>query len=197
MPAGNAPTGIIARYRRANLMPSLPSVFRLIVVIPTYNRRDLVLRAVSSVLDQSGADGVEVIVADDGSTDGTIDAIRERFGDDPRVRVNTTARGYACAARNAGFAISKGDFICFLDSDDIWLPGTLATIAAVFTAHPELVFVSVDGNTFEKPGQKNIARVVAGDSPGWKHADFADVALQSHDIGGMHLRSGDFMACAP
>src|ERR1700760_3855281 len=100
-------------------MPSLPSVFRLSVVIPTYNRRDLVLRAVASVLDQPGADDVEVIVADDGSTDGTADAIAQRFGSP--VRVNATVRGYACAARNAGFAVSSGDFVCFLDSDDVWV----------------------------------------------------------------------------
>jgi len=176
-------------------MPSLPSAFRLSVVIPTYNRRDLVLRAVSSVLEQTGADDTEVIVADDGSTDGTAAAIAERFGS--RVRVNTTHRGYACAARNAGFGISSGDFVCFLDSDDVWLPGTLATIAAVFAAHPELAFVSVDGSTLEKRGQKVIARVVAEDSPGWTHADFPKVPLLSRDTtlpdgNTTRIRSGDF-----
>ncbi len=178
-------------------MPSLPSVFRLSVVIPTYNRRDLVLRAVASVLEQAGAESLEVIVADDGSTDGTVAAIAERFGHDPRVRVTSTQRGYACAARNAGFARASGDFICFLDSDDVWLPGTLVTIAAVFAAYPELAFVSVDGNTIEKPGQKIVARVVADDSPGWTHAGFAQVPLTSSEItlpGGAstRMRSGDF-----
>jgi glycosyltransferase involved in cell wall biosynthesis len=185
------------RSTRESSMPSLPSAFRLSVVIPTYNRRELVLRAVLSVLDQTGAESVEIIVADDGSTDGTIAAVAERFGADPRVRVSATQRGYACAARNAGFVMATGDFVCFLDSDDIWLPGTLATIAAVFAAHPELAFVSVDGNTFEKPGQKGIARVVAADSPGWTHADFTHVVLQSHAItlpsgNSAHVRSGDF-----
>lgn len=178
-------------------MTSLPSAFRLSVVIPTYNRRDLVLRAVSSVLEQAGAETIEVIVADDGSTDGTVAAIAQRFGSDKRVRVNSTQRAYACAARNAGFAIATGDFICFLDSDDVWLPGTLVTIAAVFAAHPQLAFVSVDGNTFEKPGQKIIARVVADDSPGWTHAGFAHVPLTSAVVtlpGGAatRMRSGDF-----
>jgi glycosyltransferase involved in cell wall biosynthesis len=164
-------------------------------VIPTYNRRDLVLRAVSSVLEQAGADDIEVIVADDGSTDGTAAAIAQRFG--TRVRVNTTHHAYACAARNGGFAVSSGDFVCFLDSDDIWAPGAFATIAAVFAAHPELAFVSVDGSTLEKEGQPHVARVVGGHSPGWTHADFVKVPLSSRDItlpDGLTRRmcSGDF-----
>ncbi len=163
-------------------MPSLPSAFRLSVVIPTYNRRELVVRAVASVLAQTDADTLQVIVADDGSTDGTVEAIAERFGRDARVSCVATTRGYACAARNAGFAKAAGDFVSFLDSDDIWLPGTLATFAAAFAAHPELAFVSVDGNTIEKPGQTPVARVVGGDSPGWTHADFPSVPLQSQDV---------------
>ncbi len=180
-------------------MPSLPSAFRLSVVIPTYNRRELVSRAVTSVLEQAGADAhsLQVIVADDGSTDGTVEMITERFAADPRVSVAATQRGYACAARNAGFALASGDFICFLDSDDVWLPGTLATIAAVFAAHPEVAFVSVDGDTFAKPGQKLVTRLVAEHSPGWTHADFVRVTLRSHDLalaGGttLPMRSGDF-----
>ena len=180
-------------------MPSLQSAFRLSVVIPTYNRRDLVSRAVDSVLEQTGADAdnLQVIVADDGSTDGTAQMIAERYAADPRVRVSATQRGYACAARNAGFAMSTGNFVCFLDSDDVWLPDTLATIEAAFATHAEVAFVSVDGNTFAKPGQKLIARLVAEHSPGWTHADFVGVALRSHDLaleGGttLPMLSGDF-----
>jgi glycosyltransferase involved in cell wall biosynthesis len=178
-------------------MPSLPSAFRLSVVIPTYNRRELVLRAVASVLAQTDADTLQVIVADDGSTDGTVEAIAERFGGDERVSCVATTRGYACAARNAGFAKAVGDFVCFLDSDDVWLPDTLATFAAAFAAHPELAFVSVDGNTIEKPGQTIVPRVVGGHSPGWTHADFPSVPLQSQNFAlpdgrVTRMLSGDF-----
>lgn len=178
-------------------MPSLPSAFRLSVVIPTYNRRDLVLRAMSSVLDQHGAGDIQIVVADDGSSDGTVEMLAERFGADARVHVVATRRAFASAARNAGFAAATGDFVCFLDSDDVWLPGTLATIASVFADRPDLAFVSVDGSTLEKRGQKDIARLVADHSPGWTHADFAGVALPSQDITlpnghGTRMRSGDF-----
>ncbi|MHC5025050.1 MAG: glycosyltransferase family 2 protein, partial [Planctomycetota bacterium] len=89
------------------------------VIIPTYNRERLVLRAVESCLGQSYPH-VEVIVVDDGSTDDTLPMLRreiERHGAE-RLRVVQGEHRGAWAARNQGFAVARGEFIQFLDSDD-------------------------------------------------------------------------------
>lgn len=104
------------------------------VIIPTFNRREFVREAVASVLAQRLA-ASEIVVVDDGSTDGTAEALTRTFGDGIRV-VCTANRGVA-AARNAGVARSCGDLIAFLDSDDLWLPDKLSTQAAFVRESPE------------------------------------------------------------
>lgn len=96
---------------------------RVSVVIPTYERADLVGRAVDSALAQTVED-VEVIVVDDGSTDGTHEAVAAES--DPRVRYleHETNRGVS-AARNTGIEAASGEYVAFLDSDDEWLPRKL------------------------------------------------------------------------
>jgi glycosyltransferase involved in cell wall biosynthesis len=88
-------------------------------VIPTYNRRAQVLRAIESVLAQS-VPVDEIIVVDDGSTDGTAEAIRRRFG--ARVSVFQQKNAGVSAARNRGVREAGGEWIAFLDSDDVWMP---------------------------------------------------------------------------
>jgi glycosyltransferase involved in cell wall biosynthesis len=90
------------------------------VVIPSYNRVDVLGRAVASVLGQSGAD-VELIVVDDGSTDATRTLLAS-FAD-PRLRVVVQDNAGVCAARNAGAEASSASFLVFLDSDDEAAPG--------------------------------------------------------------------------
>jgi GT2 family glycosyltransferase len=104
------------------------------VVIPTYNRRAMVTEAVASVLAQD-APAFEVIVVDDGSTDATAEALNVAFAERIRV-VRTENRGVA-AARNTGVAASSGQLLAFLDSDDLWLPGKLATQVEFFEQCPE------------------------------------------------------------
>lgn len=94
------------------------------VVLPTYNRAELVVRAINSVLSQTVAD-LELIVVDDGSTDRTPEALA-RMGD-PRLRVLRLAANQGVAgARNAGIQQARGRFIAFQDSDDLWRPHKLA-----------------------------------------------------------------------
>jgi glycosyltransferase involved in cell wall biosynthesis len=90
------------------------------VVIPTFNRRDLVPRAIESVLSQT-SDDFEIIVVDDGSTDDTGDVVRGIA--DPRIRLVSLTRNQGpAAARNAGIAVARGELISLLDSDDEYLP---------------------------------------------------------------------------
>ncbi len=93
------------------------------VVIPTYDRADVIDRAVDSALDQT-YDDFEVVVVDDGSTDATESVVRGY--DDDRVRYvgHETNRG-ANVARNTGIEEARGDYVAFLDSDDEWHPGKL------------------------------------------------------------------------
>lgn len=88
-------------------------------VIPTFNRRAQVLKAIESVIAQT-VPVEEIIVVDDGSTDGTAEAIGGCYGS--RVTVFSQANAGAAAARNRGIREARGEWIGFLDSDDIWLP---------------------------------------------------------------------------
>lgn len=94
------------------------------VIIPTYNRRDFTCEAVASVVSQSGVT-VEVIVADDGSTDHTPDAVRAAFPQSSVVVLKRPHEG-APAARNAGLDLAEGRYLKFLDSDDCLAPDSLA-----------------------------------------------------------------------
>jgi glycosyltransferase involved in cell wall biosynthesis len=91
------------------------------VIIPTYNRADLVCNAVENVLAQTWSP-VEIIVVDDGSTDRTLEALA-RFGD--RIRVVSQDNAGPAAARNRGASLARGEFIAFQDSDDLWEPAKL------------------------------------------------------------------------
>jgi glycosyltransferase involved in cell wall biosynthesis len=104
------------------------------VIIPTFNRWPLVREAVASVQAQRGAEW-EIVVVDDGSTDGTAAGLNAACGAQIRV-VRTVNRGVA-AARNRGVADSHGELIAFLDSDDLWLPDKLAVQVQFFARHPE------------------------------------------------------------
>ena len=102
------------------------------VVIPTYNRRAWVRAAVASACAQHDV-ACQVIVVDDGSSDGTAPALREEFG--TRVQVLGSANRGVAAARNLGVAASTTELIAFLDSDDLWLPDKLAAQVAFFADH--------------------------------------------------------------
>lgn len=87
-------------------------------IIPTYNRSHVVCEAIDSVLAQTYSH-MEVIVVDDGSKDDTVERLKQ-YRD--RIRVVHQTNAGPAAARNRGIAVSRGELIAFLDSDDIWLP---------------------------------------------------------------------------
>ena len=108
--------------RRASVL-NQEQAHKVSVVIPTYNRLDVLPRALDSVFGQSLA-AFEVIVVDDGSTDGTADWVRENY---PAARVIEQENRGVSAARNTGIRASRGDWLAFLDSDDAWLAKKLQT----------------------------------------------------------------------
>jgi glycosyltransferase involved in cell wall biosynthesis len=95
-------------------------------VIPTYNRRDVVPEAIGSALAQD-MPGFEVLVVDDGSTDGTAAMLAREYAAEPRVRVIQRSNGGPPAARNTGIEHARGEYLALLDSDDVWLPGYLSS----------------------------------------------------------------------
>ncbi|MEE8105009.1 MAG: glycosyltransferase family 2 protein [Planctomycetota bacterium] len=105
------------------------------VLIPTYNRAALLPDAVASVLGQTMRD-LELIVIDDGSTDGTANMLAELFGADPRLRVIRTQNSGAARARNRGVDEARADYIALLDSDDIHEPEFLATQIELLENNP-------------------------------------------------------------
>ncbi len=113
---------------------------RVSAIIPTYNRKAFVLEAVDSVLTQTYGD-YELIVVDDGSTDGTGEALK-RYG--AHVRYIFQANKGVSAARNRGLEIAHGEFIAFLDSDDLWLPKKLEIQVAFMNKHPEVEICYTD-----------------------------------------------------
>ena len=109
---------------------------RVSVIIPTYNRAAMVQEAVASVLAQSYRD-FELLVVDDASTDGTLKTLAAFAG---KIRVlSRPSRGGVSAARNTGIAAAQGEWLAFLDSDDLWLPGKLARQMAFMEANPSLL----------------------------------------------------------
>ena len=116
------------------------------VVIPAYNAAGTIASAVTSATSQTESD-LEVIVVDDGCTDATVAMVNAL--PDPRVRVvSQTNRGLP-AARNAGIATSRGDYVAFLDSDDLLLPQFLALGRAALESTPGAGFAYTDAYVFE------------------------------------------------
>ncbi|HEX9949315.1 MAG TPA: glycosyltransferase family A protein [Thermodesulfobacteriota bacterium] len=99
------------------------------VIIPTYNRKELVKEAVQSVLEQDYPK-IEVVIVDDGSTDGTKEELTRVFGSP--LRYVFQGNGGESRARNKGVIESKGELVCFLDSDDILLPGSISSRVQCF-----------------------------------------------------------------
>lgn len=124
------------------------------IIIPTYNDRDRVHVAIGSALQQERA-AVEVIVVDDGSTDGTAEFLAARFTRDDALRVIAIPHGGPATARNAGIEAARGEFMCFLDSDDTIEPTSVADRLAAMT--PEVGFVVSDTRIVEPDGRAELA----------------------------------------
>jgi starch synthase len=134
-----------------------PEREKVSVIIPCYNQAQFLSEAIDSVLSQ-GYENFEVLVVDDGSQDRTPEVASAYVAEDPRVRlIRQQNRGLA-GARNRGMAEATGDYLVFLDSDDLLLGEALEVGVRELAAHPECAFVSgqfkavsADGSFFWKP----------------------------------------------
>ena len=108
------------------------------IITPSYNQQRYIERTIRSVLDQAADDGVEYIVMDGGSTDGTLDILKRYEG---RIRWFSARDNGQSDAINQGLALSGGEIIGWLNSDDCYLPGTLQKVKDFFQKHPEKKWV--------------------------------------------------------
>jgi glycosyltransferase involved in cell wall biosynthesis len=113
---------------------------RVSVVIPTYNRLSKVIDAIESILKQTYRD-FELWVVDDGSTDGTGEALKA-FG--KRLKYVSQDNGGVSAARNLGLRVSRGKYVAFLDSDDLWEPRKLEIQVECMEANPHFPLCYTD-----------------------------------------------------
>jgi GT2 family glycosyltransferase len=143
------------------------------VIIPTYNRAQFVFAAIASVIAQRAAN-FELIVVDDGSTDGTwrelertAAAIRAEHANRVVMQIVRTENRGVAAARNTGVALALAPLIAFLDSDDLWGPDKLACQIEYMRAHPQYVISQTDEYWMSSGGRVNPGlrhRKAAGDS---------------------------------
>ncbi len=113
------------------------------VVIPTFNRAYYLPHTIDSVLRQSHSN-TEIVIVDDGSTDGTEELIRRQYPDESRIRYLRQENQGVSAARNLGLRESRGNYIAFLDSDDIWKPWKLELQLASLRRFPQAGMVWTD-----------------------------------------------------
>ncbi len=117
------------------------------VIIPAYNAEKTIVDSVRSALDQTFTD-IEVIVSDDGSVDDTLSLLEEIK--DSRLKVISSLNSGAAAARNRGIHNSKGEFIAFLDADDLWLKDKLELQLNVLKSNPLASTVYCWVDTFDE-----------------------------------------------
>jgi glycosyltransferase involved in cell wall biosynthesis len=139
-----------------------PSAKIVSIIIPVFNGQDTIAAAIDSALAQKFGGDIEVIVVNDGSTDSTSSVLDAYRG---QVTVLDRVNGGPAAARNAGVRASHGEYVAFLDSDDIWMPGKLERTAAKLQSDGDIAMVYTNaliidangnqlGTTYTPPDQK-------------------------------------------
>ena len=133
------------------------------IVIPTYNRANHLPKAIESVLAQSFTDW-ELIIVDDGSTDNTRELVASY--NEPRIKYFYQENAERSAARNNGIRNAKGEWICFLDSDDFFLPNHLHVFSSFVKEHdlqPSFLvsggYDEENGSFIEKPSYSDLNRI--------------------------------------
>ena len=153
-----------------NITPSIS------VIIPTFNRKKYLGEAIESILKQD-YQPMEIIVIDDGSTDNT-ETLMKKYPDVHYVYQENTGQA---AARNRGIALAKGEYLAFLDSDDIWLAGKLHLQMNYMQNHPEVKMLFGHVQQFCTEEYKSL------------HSKEATKVLPGLFLGTLLMRKKDFM----
>lgn len=150
------------------------------VVMPSYNHAAYIGRAAASVLSQTYSN-LELIVVDNNSSDAT-DAVLAGIKD-PRLKVvKFSNNGVIAASRNLGIKRAAGEYVAFIDSDDVWLPGKLEAQLGAFARDPGALLVY------------SRFRVITGDVEGAEVLPRLDLCAQGDIFGALYLKT--FIACS-
>lgn len=125
------------------------------IIMPAYNAEKYMEAAILSVIEQT-YQGWELIIVNDGSTDNTLKIAEKHAGNDKRIKVVTQVNKRLAAARNTGIRNSEGEWITFLDSDDIWHPGKLEKQVLLSRQQPDVGFIYTGGWIFNEDDLENL-----------------------------------------
>ena len=128
---------------------------RFSIIVPLYNKAPYVRKALDSIISQTFTDW-ECIIVDDGSTDGSVDVVREMKVEDRRLKILTQSNSGVAAARNKGVAVSHGDYVAFLDADDWWKANYLEEIDELILEYPD-AGIYCSNYIYYKPGKTHVA----------------------------------------
>lgn len=123
------------------------------IIIPLYNKEQIIEKSLKSVLSQD-YDDFEVVIVNDGSTDRSAEIVKTI--DDSRIRLIEQENGGPSKARNTGVENAQGDWVVFLDADDEFLPGALGKFRSLIQSHPKVgmfgcSYITNDGNNIVEP----------------------------------------------
>jgi glycosyltransferase involved in cell wall biosynthesis len=167
---------------------------KISVVIPLFQKRDYILRALASVSRQT-CRAAEIVIVDDGSTDGGCELVEAQQL--PNVRIFKQPNAGAAAARNRAISLAENRYIAFLDADDTWEENHLAELSAMINSAPDAVIFGTSWTEYSKPVvdaflPANIARIdlsiylvrsAANHPPFWTSATAVDKnALESNQL---------------
>lgn len=140
------------------------------IVLPTFNRAHLIATSIDSVLAQDYQNW-ELIIVNDNSADTTDDVVHAYQARDPRIRYVSNDRYRHCCggARARGVDEVRADFVAFLDSDDMWLPGHLSSMMARLQANPDVDLVFGDFARVHTSGKVLVASKIQQEWPGRVH----------------------------
>ena len=127
---------------------------KLSIIIPCYNAENYLAPCLDSIVHQSMDDDFEVILIDDGSIDDTTGIAKKYIKKDPRIRMISQANAGVSAARNAGLELAKGEWVLFVDADDLLIDGALETLCAYTRQDVDLVVALHE--TFDESGNSRI-----------------------------------------
>jgi glycosyltransferase involved in cell wall biosynthesis len=159
-------------------LPQLPDSPLVSVIIANYNYDRYINETLESVLNQT-YQNFEIIVCDDGSTDNSCDVIAKYVHHDSRIKLISKQNGGVASALNAAYQKSKGQIICLLDADDLWMDRKLEKVVEAFKSDPQYGFVI--HNVMQIDGQGNLLRP----TPMFKKLSSGWVALETLENGGL------------
>lgn len=119
------------------------------IVIPAYNAQSTVIETLESVVKQT-YDNIETIIVDDGSSDNTVEIVKQFIADKPSMYVYTKDNNGVAATRNYGFQCAKGKYLLFLDADDLIDPCFVKRCMEIFNAQPDVDIVTTQIRHFER-----------------------------------------------